>query len=154
MSDLPSKTLKSEQKVVQFFDTYFQKRVEFAASEYDALIGFFRSRDFSVVSARTISQVLLTQAKAENIKIFTVIDTLGKLDFPNLNQVVTKVLNASRDQTSQLGYKTAPNLSLYEVRGIADPVIIDGNQRIQVIDAEVDTTDYLEAGYVEIGYVI
>lgn len=127
MSDLPNKTLKSEQKVVQFFDTYFQKRVEFNASEYDALVGFFQSREFSDVSARTISQVLLTQAKAEGVKIFTVIDTLGKLDYPNLNQVVTKVLNASRDQTSQLGYKTASNLSLYEIRGIADPIVTNDN---------------------------
>jgi hypothetical protein len=98
--------------------------------------------------------VLLTQAKAEGVKIFTVIDTLGKLDYPNLNQVVTKVLNASRDQTSQLGYKTEPNLKLYEVKGIADPVVKDGNQRIRVIDTAEDLTDYLQAGYVEIGYVI
>ena len=154
MSDLPTKSLKSEQKVVQFFDTYFQKRVEFNASEYDALVGFFENKNFGAVAARTLSQILLTQAKAEGVKIFTLIDTLGNLSYVNLTQVVTRILNASRDQTSQLGYKTDSNLSLYEVRGIADPVVINGNQRIKVIDAEVDTTDYLQAGYVEIGYVI
>ena len=38
---LPPKEQKSEQRVVEFFNNYFNKTLEFAANDFDAVVGFF-----------------------------------------------------------------------------------------------------------------
>lgn len=150
MPALPTKQLNSSQKTIQFFDNYFDRRLEVKQSDYDASVGFFENRGFGLSAARTVSQVLLGQAKSENIPIFQLLDKLGRLSAPQLNTALTKILNSSRDATSQLGFKYVSSTDLYEKRNLYDPVVLV--QPIEVINDDSET-DYIQPGYVEIGYV-
>jgi len=153
MSALPKKPLtKSESKVLQYFDNYFNKPVEIAVSEYDAVLGFFEKRGFGIQASRTISQVLLTQAKVEGVKIFTLLDSLEGLDKRTLSSIVVKVINLSRDKTSQLGFKTTRKNQLVELRNLQDPLSTSLNINIED-DIVIDTNTYIEPDYVELGYV-
>lgn len=155
MSDLPKKNFtKSEDKIISYFDNYFNRQVELNASEFDATLGFFEKRGFDTTAARTISQVLLTQARVEGIKIFELLDSLQGFSKKQLSAVVTRVLNASRDKTSQLGYRTYTTSRLTEIRNLTDPVpstinILDETD----IDIPIDNNDYIQLGYVQPGYV-
>ena len=96
----------------------------------------------------------MTQAKKESISVFTLIDSLGKLNEPSLSTVVTKILNASRGKTSQLGYRTANNNVLTELRSIGDKVNTEpdnvgfGQDQVEDPDSQYITTGYVEQGYV------
>jgi hypothetical protein len=154
MTDLPSKIRKnSETKVIRYFDQYFNKPVEIAASEYDAVLGFFEKREFDTTAARVITQVLITQARAEGIKVFSLIDTLQGLQKNQLSSVITKIINLSRDKTSQLGYKTKSQNNLRELRNLKDPVVTTINIIEDVAEDPVQDVNYIEPGYVQIGYV-
>lgn len=108
----------SNQQVKTFFDKRTQKEVTFAASQIDAVVGFFLKRSFDQSSARSTAIVLLNQAKTENVNVFQIIDTLKTLTDVQLSQVVTQILNAYRDPTSLLGYRINGNADLCESRNI------------------------------------
>lgn len=104
--------------VRQFFDKYYQYPVSFPAAEIDAVVGFFQKRGFDIESARTISIVMLNQARIDNVKVFQLLDTLKTITDTQLTQVVTQVLNTYRENTSLLGYRVAKTVSPFEVRNI------------------------------------
>jgi len=153
MSSLPTKTTSTNRKVVQFFDSYFSKPLEFAASDFDATVGFFTQRNFEESAARTISQVLLNQAKLEDIKIFQLLDTLKLLPNNQLSFIITKILNSSRDKTSQLGYQSPVTDKLFELRNINDPIMTGINEFIVPDEEEIINKNYVNFDYVEPGYV-
>ena len=93
--------------IVQFLEGLTEERVEFSASEYDAVVGFFEGKEYTRESAQSIGYILLKQAKTDNVPIFEVIDTLGKATPVVLSQLVAEILNANRYKTSVLGYKQA-----------------------------------------------
>jgi hypothetical protein len=93
--------------IVQFLEGLSEERVEFSASEYDAVVGFFEGKEYTRESAQSIGYILLKQAKTDNVPIFEVIDTLGKATPVVLSQLVAEILNANRYKTSVLGYKQA-----------------------------------------------
>lgn len=117
MTSLPPKELKSEQKVVKFFDTYFKSQLEFPANDFDAVVGFFTKRGFDKISALAVAQVILTQSKIDNVKVFKVLDTLQGLNSVDLSKIVRKIINLSRDNTSRLGSKV-PNSTIVDTRNI------------------------------------
>ena len=153
MSSLPTKTTSTNRKVVQFFDSYFSKPLEFAASDFDATVGFFTQRNFEISAAKTISQVLLNQAKLEGIKIFQLLDTLKILPNNRLSFIITKILNSSRDRTSQLGYRSPVTDKLFELRNINDPIMTGINEFIVPDEEEIINKNYVNFDYVEPGYV-
>ena len=53
MSELPPKEQKTEQRVVEFFDNYYNKTLEFPSNEFDAVIGFFTKRGFKFFLSRS-----------------------------------------------------------------------------------------------------
>lgn len=108
----------SSQEVRNFFDKYYQKEVTFPAVQIDAVVGFFLKRDFDEESARTLSIILLNQARADNINVFQLIDTLKGLSDVQLSAVVTEVLNVYREKTSALGYKIVSEPVTLESRNI------------------------------------
>ena len=116
--DLPVKTETSDQRVVAFFDNYFQKNVEYAANDFDAVVGFFTKRNFDQQAAIAITQLLVSQAKFDNIPVFKLIDTLKTLPDVKLSNVVTEILNFNRDKTSRLGYTTSRIKNKFESRNI------------------------------------
>lgn len=102
----------------QFFDKYFKNKVSFPSDEIDAVIGFFLKREFDPESARSTAIVLLNQARADQINVFTLLQTLNTMPDVQLSQVVAQVLNAYRDKTSLLGYRITPINDRYETRNI------------------------------------
>lgn len=117
--NLPSPTASdSSTDVKQFFDKFFVHQVSFPSNQIDAVVGFFLKRNFDVDSARSVSIVLLNQARVDNINVFQLVDTLKALSDVQLSQVVAQVLNTYREKISLLGYRIAPLADTYESRNI------------------------------------
>ena len=116
--ELPAKTKTIDQRVVSFFDNYFQKKVEYASNDFDAVSGYFTKRGFDPQASIAIAQILLTQAKIDGIKVFQLIETLKGLSEVQLSRVITEILNFNRDKTSRLGYATQNSEQKFETRNI------------------------------------
>jgi hypothetical protein len=104
--------------VKMFFDNYFTTQVSFPAAEIDATIGFFAKRGFDDSSASSTAIILLNQARVENVSVFSLLDKLKGLTDIQLGQVIAQVLNAYREKTSLLGYRTAVVTDTFEARNI------------------------------------
>lgn len=121
-SNLPlspsSATVDSSTSVKQFFDKYYTQKISFPSNQIDAVVGFFLKHGFDQESARSVSIVLLNQARADNVNVFQLVDTLKALTDVQLSQVVAQVLNTYREKVSLLGYRIAPLVDLYESRNI------------------------------------
>ena len=102
----------------QFFDNYFQNPVSFPAAEIDATIAFFTKRGFDISSSRSTAIVMLNQARVETVSVFSLLEKLKGLTDVQLSQVVAQILNAYREKTSLLGYRTALDTDAYESRNI------------------------------------
>lgn len=106
-TNLPTQTdvQDSTTETRNFFNSYFTAQVSYPAAEIDALIGFFLKRGFDDDSSRSTAIVLLNQAKLDNVKVFQLVDTLKGLTDVQLSQVVSEILNQTRQKTSALGFK-------------------------------------------------
>jgi len=105
-TNLPAEAVNdSAARTKLFFDTYGKEPLEFNATEVDATLGFFTGRGFSQDAAQSITLALLKQAKLENVKIFTILDDLKKLDELQISGLVSEILNNNRPPTSTLGYR-------------------------------------------------
>ena len=111
-------TEDSSNEVRNFFDKYYQKEVTFPAGQIDAVVGFFMKRDFDEESSRTLAIILLNQARADNVNVFQLIDTLKGLTDLQLSAVATEILNVYREKTSALGYKIVTEPVTLESRNI------------------------------------
>ena len=117
-SNLPISQLTNANLVKTFFNNLSKTPMSFPAGQIEAVVAFFIKRGFDKTGANSVAIVLLTQARTENVNVFTLLDTLKGLTDVQLSQVVAQVLNASRDRTSLLGYRTAPVTNTYEARNI------------------------------------
>ena len=118
MSELPSQPKKTDQKVTEFFDQYFDQKLSFPSNQVDAVIGFFTKRGFDVEAAISVSTTLLQQAKIDNVNVFKLLDTLKGLDSVQLSSIVAEVLNYNRSKTSTLGFKRTEIVDKLEKRNI------------------------------------
>lgn len=118
MNNLPITSSNNRQEVRQFFDKYFQNEVSFPTSQVDAVVGFFLKQGFGEENAKSTAIVLLNQAKADNVNVMTLLDTLKSLTNIQLSQVVAQILNAYRENTSILGYRIEPISDTFESRNI------------------------------------
>lgn len=119
-TNIPSQPFNnSDQFVKSFFNRYYDKPLEFPASEVDAVVAFFKKRSFEEAAANSVATVLLQQAKIDNVKIFKLLDTLGGLQDVQLSALVTEILNYSRTKTSTLGYRVQQTTNYIEARNIA-----------------------------------
>jgi hypothetical protein len=114
----PSNSVDSSVPVKNFFDKFFTHQVTFPSNQIDATVGFFLKRDFDLESSRTVSIVLLNQARLDGVNVFELLDTMKSLTNVQLNQIVAQVLNASREKTSVLGFRVAPIVNKFESRNI------------------------------------
>lgn len=117
ITNLPVKTT-SETEIKQFFDKFYNNEVTFPSNDIDATIGFFQRRGFDITSARTISIVMLNQARTDNIPVFSLLETLKTVPTLQLSSVVAQVLNAYREKTSVVGYQVHAAENTYERRNI------------------------------------
>jgi hypothetical protein len=120
ISNLPNNQYSADSStdVKQFFDKYYASTVSFPSNQIDAVIGFFIKNGFDVQSARSTGIVLLNQARADNVDVFKLIDTLSSMTEVQLSQVVAQILNSYREKISFLGYRIAPPVDEYESRNI------------------------------------
>lgn len=118
-SNLPVEVaVDSSVEVKSFFDKFYATTVSFPSNQIDAVVGFFTQHGFSEESARSIGIVLLNQARADDVNVFQLIDSLKVLSDIQLSQVVAQVLNSYRENTSLLGYRVAQLVDKYEDRNI------------------------------------
>lgn len=117
-NSLPQLPITNDKKVTQVFDNYFTKRLSFPSNEVDAVIAFFEKRGFEKTAAIATGTSLLNQAKLDNVKVFTLLDTLKGFNDVQLSAVVTEILNYSRLRTSVLGYKITESSEKLERRNI------------------------------------
>lgn len=89
-----------------YFDQYGDSPLEFSANEVTAAIAFFQSRGFENDAALVTAQVLLKQAKLDNIPVFKIIDTLKTFNGVQISALVAEILNNNRNAASTLGYRT------------------------------------------------
>jgi S-adenosylmethionine:diacylglycerol 3-amino-3-carboxypropyl transferase len=105
-NNLPKLTnFDSSEEVRNFFDRYYQKEVTFPVQQIDAVVGYFLKRGFDEISAKSISILLLNQARVDNVNVFQLVDTLKGLTDVQLSAIVTEILNTYREKTSTLGFK-------------------------------------------------
>lgn len=116
--NLPLSPNTSYEEVKQFFDKFYVSEVTFPSAQIDQVVGFFQRRDFDLASARSIAIMLLNQARVENVEVFTLLDTLKALPAYQLTRVVAQILNAYREKTSLLGYRTKIENNSYEFRNL------------------------------------
>lgn len=98
--------LDTTNEVRNFFDRYYQSEVTFPVNQIDAVVGYFLKRGFEEQSARSITILLLNQARADNVNVFQLVDTLKGVTDVQLSSIVTEILNTYRERTSTLGFKT------------------------------------------------
>ena len=106
------------EKVTEFFDKYFTKKLEFSTNEVDAVIAFFEKRGFDRSAAISTGTILLQQAKLDDIKVFVLLDTLKDFNETKLSAVVAEVLNYNRINTSTLGFKSNTVVDTLEKRNV------------------------------------
>lgn len=116
-SNLPQKQ-SSAAEIKEFFDKFYVNKVSFPSNDIDATVGFFQRRGFDLSSARTVSIVLLNQARFDNIPVFTLLETLKSVPTMQLSSVVAQILNAYREKTSLIGYRVKVTDNSYEKRNI------------------------------------
>jgi hypothetical protein len=117
-TNLPISQNTSDKQVRTFFDKYFTEEITFPSNQIDAVLGFFLKRGFDEQASRSVSIVLLNQARIDNVNVFVLLDKLKSVETVQLNRVVTQVLNFYRTQTSVLGYKVSNNSESFENRNI------------------------------------
>lgn len=110
--------MDSADRVRNFFDKFYGEPVSFNASEFDSVKGYFEKRGFDENSSQSITGILLTQAKKENIPAFQLINTLKGIDDVQLSFVVNQILNYSRQKNTVLGYKREQPPEMFESRNI------------------------------------
>jgi len=117
-TNLPQAQQTSATTIKTFFDNRFTKTVSFPAEQIDAVVAFFVKRGFDSNSANSVAITLLSQARQENVNVFALLDSLKGLTDVQLSQVITQVLNQTREKTSLLGYRVKPATDTYESRNI------------------------------------
>jgi hypothetical protein len=118
-TNLPS-TLKNDSaaEVKEFFNQYLTEKISYPSNEIDAVVGFFENRGFEKSAAISTATALLQQAKIDNVKIFSLIDTLKGLTSVQLSDIVANVLNYNREKVSTLGFKVESKYEKLEKRNI------------------------------------
>jgi hypothetical protein len=118
-SNLPTaKIPDSGNEVKEFFNQYLTEKLSCPAAEVDAVIGFFENRGFEKSSAIAVATALLEQSKIDDVNVFVLIDTLKGLNNVQLSDIVTNVLNYSREKVSTLGFKVESKYEKLEKRNI------------------------------------
>lgn len=105
-TNLPEKNIPdSAASTKLFFDAYGRPSNEYAANDVSATVAFFESKGFDRDAAITVSSVILEQAKADRIPVYSILESVKGFDALELNALVTEILNNNRSRTSTLGFR-------------------------------------------------
>lgn len=116
---IPPVALDSSDSARKYFNTYYQQGYTVDSNTLDAAIAFFTGNGFDQTAAESITTVLISQAKAQKINVFQLIDTLKTLNGLELSIVVQEILNSNRLRISCLGsrFDNTKNLD-FELRNV------------------------------------
>lgn len=109
-SNLPAKqapNTSSSNGTVQAFNSYYSAPVELNSGTLNAMTGFFESRGFDPLTAKSIAAIIMIQADVDGYNPMIVLDNLSGLDGLEISELATQILNHNRYKTSFLGYTTA-----------------------------------------------
>lgn len=116
---IPTTSTDSADSAKRFFNTYYDKSITVPSAVIDSSIAFFTSKGFSETAAQAVAAVLVSQAKIDNVNVFTLLDTLKKLNELQLSTVVREILNNHRLRISTLGTRVDNSDKVdYEKRNI------------------------------------
>lgn len=101
----PIQNVDLTKKTLRMFGDYFDNQVQIHSGEYDAVIGFFKSKDYTDESAETLSYVICRQAKIDNVSAMVVLDELKNTNPQELSDIVAEILNLYRFKSSLIGKK-------------------------------------------------
>ena len=101
----PIQSVDNTKKTLRIFGDYFDNQVQINSEEYDAVIGFFKSKDYADESAETLSYVICRQAKIDNVSAMVVLDQLNNTNPQELSDIVAEILNLYRFKSSLIGKK-------------------------------------------------
>lgn len=120
ISNLPiTESNDSAAQALKYFNTYYEKGIAVPSDVIDGVVGFFKSRGFQETAAQSVASVLLSQAKVDNVNVFTLLDTLKGLTEVQLSYVVAQILNLNRLRISALATKVDNSKEIeYEKRNI------------------------------------
>ena len=90
----PIQNVDLSKKTLRIFGDYFDNQVQINSEEYDAVMGFFKSKDYADESAETLSYVICRQARIDNISAMIVLDQLANTDPQELSDLVAEILNS------------------------------------------------------------
>ena len=123
-SGLPLKNVskKSDDGIRNFFDTYYSRPLNLSDNDLNSVVTFFERQGFDRSASISVANVLLSQSKEQDIKIYKLIDTLRSFDGNKLSSIVAEILNYDRKRTSVIGFKTKKQRKTIESRNI-----IEGN---------------------------
>jgi hypothetical protein len=93
----------SGQQTLKVFDAYTTAPLNIDATTYDAMTGFFTSRNFGEDAARSMAYIIIKQAILDNYKPFQLIENLKGLSDIEISSLITEILNYNRFKTSSLG---------------------------------------------------
>lgn len=108
----------SDEPVREFFDTYYQQKLEFPSNEVDAVLAYFEKRGFEERASASVASILLQQAKVDGVQVFKLLDTLKGLNDSQLSALVAEIINYSRGKTSSLGFQVPVETNIIESRNI------------------------------------
>lgn len=115
-SNLPAADTASA--MTQVYDAYFNKPLELETNTFNAVKGFFTSRNFNDLAAESITVIIIKQAKADGYNPMQILDTLKGLDSIEISALVSEILNYNRFKSSFLGYARQFNTAVEVKRNI------------------------------------
>lgn len=101
---VPSPNINSSNGTLSAFNNYFSAPVELDAGTLNAMTGFFESRGFDIVTAKSIAAIIMIQARTDGYNPMVVLDSLTGLDGLAISRLATEILNFNRFKSSFLGY--------------------------------------------------
>lgn len=106
-TNLPPKVIEDSAASTRlFFDVYGRPVNEYSANDVSATIAFFESKGFDKDAAITVSSVILQQAKADSVPVYSLIENIKGFNAAELNALIAEILNNNRPRTSTLGFRS------------------------------------------------
>ena len=93
-------------KTLRLFGDYFDGSIQINSDQFDAVIAFFKGKEYTNESAETIAYVICRQAKIDNVSALTILDQLSETNPQELTDIVAEILNLYRFKSSLIGRKT------------------------------------------------
>jgi len=115
---MTTSTDNTSEEMKKVLNKVYNTEITFPSNQIDAVYGFFVKRGFNDQAAKSVSIILLNQAREDNIGVFQLLDKIRPLTDEQLMGLITNVVNTYRNKTSVLGYKIVKHEETLESRNI------------------------------------